>query len=257
MKSRRWGKVLKRALVTSLAALKGAGLATPQAVITGTGLGCIENTEKMIDALIAEGEDASQPTHFMQSTHNTIGSLIAIYTHCHGYNATYSHNGISYDSALLDAFMQIQSGAIDNALVGCNDELTPAAYDLLKQAGLAGRQGQATMSEGSVAMVLSSNPAGALCEVESVDLYYDTPLAGKIGAPQLLLTGSNGIDSQYRFLQATGLPTRSYKRLFGESYAASGLGTMAAACMLQAGHCGNALIVNIDGHSASLIRLKR
>ena len=65
-----------------------------------------------------------KPTHFMQSTHNTISSLLAIRFKCHGYNATYSHRGASLESALMDAYMQIALGDIDNALVGWFDEKT-------------------------------------------------------------------------------------------------------------------------------------
>ena len=45
------------------------------------------------------GENCLKPSLFMQSTHNTIGSLIGIVLKCHGYNNTYSHEGISFESA--------------------------------------------------------------------------------------------------------------------------------------------------------------
>lgn len=258
LKSRRWGKILKRAIVTSTRALSDAGITIPDAVISGTGRGCMAHTESLIHALVAEGEQANQPTHFMQSTHNTIGSLIAIHTHCHGYNATYSHNGHSYDSALLDAFIQIERGVVGNALVSCNDELTPEASRILQQAGLTGRPGQATMSEGSVSMVVSSNASNALCRIESVELYYDIPLVDKLGTPDVVWTGTNGIDTQhYDFLQRLGVPVMSYKSIFGDSDSASAFGTMAAACMLQQQHMSSALVVNIEGKNASLIRLER
>lgn len=258
LKSRRWGKILKRAMVTSTRALSEAGITVPDAVISGTGRGCMADTESFIQALIAEGEMANQPTHFMQSTHNTIGSLIAIQTHCHGYNATYSHNGHSFDWALLDACMQLEQGTVGNALVSCNDELTPAASQLLLQAGLAGRPGQATMSEGSVSMVLSSNASDALCRIESVEIYRDTPIADKVGTPDVVWAGTNGIDTQqYDFLKRLGVPIMSYKRIFGDSDSASAFGTIAAACMLQQQHTGRALVVNIEGKNASLIRLER
>lgn len=258
LRSRRWGKILKRAVVTSTRALGDAGIAVPDAVISGTGRGCMADTESFIQALVVEGETANQPTHFMQSTHNTTGSLIAIYTHCHGYNATYSHNGHSFDWALLDAFMQLERGSVSNTLVSCNDELTPAASRILLQAGLAGRPGQTTMSEGSVSMVVSRNACNALCRIESIELYHDTPIADKVGSPDVVWTGTNGIDTQqYDFLKRLGVPIMSYKSIFGDSDTASAFGTMAAACMLQHQHMGSALVVNIEGKNASLIRLAR
>ena len=72
------GKILKRAVATSKEALNASGLNTVDAIITGTGYGCIENTEFFLDALSREGEQLLKPTYFMQSTHNTVSSLVAI-----------------------------------------------------------------------------------------------------------------------------------------------------------------------------------
>ena len=71
-----------------------------------------------------EGESGLSPTAFMQSTHNTIGSMVAIALGCHGYNCTYSQDGVSFESALLDAVMQLESGEAGNSLVGAHDEIT-------------------------------------------------------------------------------------------------------------------------------------
>lgn len=124
MKSRRLGKLQKRALATALKAMETANLPKPDMILNGTSLGCMENTLKLLDTLHTEGESASMPTAFMQSTHNTISSLIAIYTNNHGYNATYSHGKISFECALQDAFLRIKSGAARTALVCKNDEIT-------------------------------------------------------------------------------------------------------------------------------------
>ena len=50
--ARRMGKLLKRALATSLSALQEGGIENPDAIITGTGFGSIENTELFLDALV-------------------------------------------------------------------------------------------------------------------------------------------------------------------------------------------------------------
>ena len=65
--ARRMGKLLKRALATSLSALQEGGIENPDAIITGTGFGSIENTELFLDALVREGEQLLKPTQFMQS----------------------------------------------------------------------------------------------------------------------------------------------------------------------------------------------
>ena len=64
--ARRMGKLLKRALATSLSALQEGGIEDPDAIITGTGFGSIENTELFLDALVREGEQLLKPTQFMR-----------------------------------------------------------------------------------------------------------------------------------------------------------------------------------------------
>ena len=147
MEARRMGRLLKRAVWCSSKALQEAGLDMPDAIITATDYGCMENSEAFLQGVLNPEEGAMSPTRFMQSTHNTSGSLIAIRLGCHGYNATYSHTGCSLRSALEDAMMQLQLGDIDSALVGWYDERTPA----MDAANLPG-------TEHAVAIVLSVNP---------------------------------------------------------------------------------------------------
>ena len=126
MEARRLGRLLKRAVWTSRTALEQAGLSCPDAVITATDFGALSQSEAFLEAL-KDPEGSPRPTHFMQSTHNTISSLIAMNLHCHGYNATYSHRGTSLQSALADAWMLIQEGQASTVLVGQFDE--PSRYN--------------------------------------------------------------------------------------------------------------------------------
>ena len=161
LEARRMGRLLKRAVWTSSQALEKAGIAVPDAVIIGTDFGCIENSESFLRALKGIDDAPLRPTHFMQSTHNTIASLIAIRLGAHGYNATYSHRGRSFESALQDAWTQIALGDIDTALVGWFDELTPALSESLLSRGTEPK-------EHALAVVLSANPEGALEEIPSL-----------------------------------------------------------------------------------------
>jgi len=147
LESRRMGRLLKRAVWCSQKALDKAGIGKPDAVITATDYGCMENSEAFLSGVLELDGASMRPVHFMQSTHNTIGSLIAIRLGCHGYNATYSHLGRSLESALDDAVMQIGLGDIDTALVGWYDERTEAM-------DATGLPGQAH----AVAIVLTCNP---------------------------------------------------------------------------------------------------
>ena len=139
--SRRLGRILKRALVIGRVIADKTGIGTPDAILVGTGLGCMENTERILEPLCRDGEQMLSPTHFMQSTHNTIAALLAIHSGAHGYNITYSHKDLSFDLALQDACMQLRAGALRTALVGGFDELTPSYYTLLRRIGCLGAEG--------------------------------------------------------------------------------------------------------------------
>lgn len=150
LEARRMGKIMKSSLLSSLEALSQAGISCPDAIITGTAYGCLDYSERLLRQMQEEGEVMLKPTYFMQSTHNTIGSNIAIKTHCHGYNVTYTQEARSMEWALRDARLLIKSGKVNNVLVGCHDESTPLFNDLLL------RSGQSQMPAiHSVAMVLA------------------------------------------------------------------------------------------------------
>lgn len=240
LESRRMGKLMRRALVTAQKAMLDSAIAMPDAIITGTGLGCIENTELFLDQLCREGEQMLKPTYFMQSTHNTVSSLIAIKTHCHGYNSTYSHKSISFDSALMDAFLQLRLGDISSALVTGNDEMTPTYFRILQRAGYVGQPGQTPASEASAAFMLSTESVASLCEVEQVRLSYGTTdWTGMATDVDAILAGYNGSeenDEVYdRLLKPLShIPLLHYKHLFGECYTASALGLYAAAHIVKA-----------------------
>ena len=150
-------------MATSKEALKAAGCDTVDAIMTGTGFGCIENTEFFLDALSNEGEQLLKPTYFMQSTHNTISSLVAIQTKNYNYNATYAHKGISFESALHDAWLQFHLGKIGSALVGCHDEMTETFHSIMKKGGVMGQDDE-RCGEVAVSVVLSNNPVSQVVE---------------------------------------------------------------------------------------------
>lgn len=135
LESRRMGKLMKASLLTSLKALDIAGIERPDAIITATAMGCLENSERLLEQIEAEGETSVKPTYFMQSTHNTLGSNIAIRTKCHGWNVTFTHGKQSLDWALREAKMLLGSGRYKRVLVGVHDESTPLYRTLQDRLG--------------------------------------------------------------------------------------------------------------------------
>lgn len=136
MESRRMGKLLKAATLSSLRALKEGNVQVPDAIITGTTYGMLETSEKFLRDMCENAEESLSPTLFMQSTHNTIGSAIAIRTKCHGYNITYTQGKESMEWAIRDARRLIESGKADSVLVGCHDEATPLFQELCDKVGM-------------------------------------------------------------------------------------------------------------------------
>ncbi len=136
MEARRMGRLMKAATMSALTALRKAGLQKPDAIITATANGMQENSEKFLREITDGGEELLKPTLFMQSTHNTVGSAIAIRTHCHGYNMTYTQGAASFDWAMRDARRLIATGKARTVLVECHDEATPLYRSFCKRLGM-------------------------------------------------------------------------------------------------------------------------
>lgn len=133
--ARRMGRVIKMGIAASSICLKDAGIEIPDAIITGTALGCHEDTEKFLLSIIDNEEKFLTPTSFMQSTHNTVSSQIALQLKCMNYNFTYVHKGFSFESAVLDGLMTLHDTAAKNVLVGGHDEMTEKHFFITKRVG--------------------------------------------------------------------------------------------------------------------------
>ena len=263
MVARRMSKIVKRAIVASSVALEEAGIPMPDAIVSGTGLGCVEDTEKFLDAMVRNGEHCLQPTFFIQSTHNTISSQIAIRLGCHGYNNTHVHRGISFESALQETMLLFGKGSIHSALVGGYDELTPAYFRLLGRIGYWREEVKNSLhivqepaagtfaGEGGVAFALSENAQGTWAQIEGVSISYACPdftreaglFLHRLGLNwkdvDVVMTGKNGDlenDRVYRNLSLpAGQTTAVYKPLCGEFFTAPAYGMYAAAVCLKQG----------------------
>ena len=133
---RRMAKGIKMGVATSAQALEKAGLEQVDAIIVGTGMGCSQDSEKFLRNIIDNKEEFLTPTSFIQSTHNTVAGQIAVRLACKGYNFTYVNGAISFESALLDACMQITSDEANSILVGGIDEYAEHTFSLYQLIGL-------------------------------------------------------------------------------------------------------------------------
>lgn len=105
---------------------------TPDAIVCATRWGCMLQTMRFIQDMTDSNEQQLKPTPFIQSTHNTIASLVAILTNNHGYNTTYSQCRESLACALTDIRAQMSLGLIRSALVLEFDEQVEAWDHVLR-----------------------------------------------------------------------------------------------------------------------------
>lgn len=115
--ARRMTLQTRRLVAAARKALAESGIALPDAIICATQWGCMLQSMRFLQDMIDTDEQQLKPTPFIQSTHNTIASLIAILTNNHGYNATYSQGKQSLACALKDVETQMSLGLIKTALV--------------------------------------------------------------------------------------------------------------------------------------------
>src|SRR5690554_5852114 len=109
---RRLSKVLRAGVASAKSCLLQAGEDQPDAIVVGTGLGCLEDTTRFLGQLVENEESLLNPTPFIQSTHNTIAGQIALLIQCKGYNMTFTQKNLSFESALLDAVMLMKDDEV-------------------------------------------------------------------------------------------------------------------------------------------------
>lgn len=248
---RRMAHIIKMSVAASSMALKEAEVDSLDAIITGTSLGCSEDTHEFLSALIRDNETLLSPTAFIKSTHNTIGGQIALMGNHNCYNMTYAHRSFSFESALLDGVLQLQEGA-SNVLVGGIDEVTDVTTKLLQRLGcVEGPENPSAPKGGEGAVFLAmSNQSGAhdyavlnkvtVCNnadaVQAISNFiHDTPI-------DLVLTGANSpthFSDRYEAVLNTVLPKAVmgyYKHVCGNYHTSAALATLLAALMLKYNH---------------------
>jgi 3-oxoacyl-(acyl-carrier-protein) synthase len=135
IQSRRMSRLIKMGITAAKLSIADSGCEMPDAIITGTGLGSVEDTEKILGEITKE-ERFLNPTPFIQSTYNTISSQVAIQLRCHNYNSTYVHRTFSFESSLMDGLMQLEEKTARTFLAGAIDEMTMNHLLITRRIGL-------------------------------------------------------------------------------------------------------------------------
>lgn len=242
--SRRMATGVKMGFAAAKLALEKSNLQQPDAIVTGTGMGCIENTEKFLNTLISNNEQFLTPTSFIQSTHNTVGAQIALGLQCKAYNATYVHAALSFESALIDAQLMLMQEEAQHVLVGGVDELGTEFVDYVQMMEDREENGiKVPFGEGASFFVLSTEQkpnAIQLKDVESLSSASTDTIIEKLkdflirneSSPSeidAVVFGKNGdgFDTYYEELEKALFSNTlqlTYKHLSGEFYTASAFG---------------------------------
>lgn len=187
---RRMSRIIRMGVAAGMDALQQAGCSNPDAIITGTAYGCLEDTGIFLKRMVENQEEMLTPTAFIQSTHNTVGAQLALLLKCHSYNNTYVQRVHSFESCLLDADMFLQENPGATVLVGAADELTDYSYTLLERFGLFRTH---PAGEGACYMMVGSEPGvGTLARINGTRTMFK-PAAGKLEDSLAELLAENGL----------------------------------------------------------------
>ncbi len=277
--ARRMAKGIKMSTVSAKTAMTEAAMEENQidAIIVGTGLGCIGDSEKFVSDIIDNDEQFLTPTRFIQSSHNTVAGQIALGMGCKGHNFTYVHSAISFESAVLDAKMQLENGEATHILVGGVDELVDHHVNTHRLIGHIKQEPVETMSvlksgtkgaifsEGATFFTLSSEKRAScyaeLLGIKTYNTLAEEQLTAKTHAflsengiepvaIDVIILGNNGdveFDSYYDTL-ANGLFKDTaqvyFKHLSGEFDTASGFGFWLANKILKEQRIPDAVRLN-------------
>lgn len=285
---RRMSRVIRMGAAAALRCLRAAEIPVPDAIVTGTAYGCLEDTGLFLQSMIDRGEETLQPATFIQSTHNTVGAQIALLLQCTGYNNTFVHRGASFENAMIDAMMLLADQEAATVLAGGVDEITETSYALLTRFGLYRREPVSNLrlyaprakgsiaGEGAAFFLLAGQPSGQdLARLDAIETFCHPQDNGEVesrirallaandlrpGAIQTVVTGDNGDatgDALYRGVAEAlfpGTPTETFKQLCGEYPTAASFGLWFAANKVRAG-AGKLLLYNRYLHHHSLYLL--
>src|SRR5690606_25154528 len=135
MQLRRMGKSMRMAVYASQKAIQKAENPRIDAVITGTGQGCLRDSEKFVEAMWDNDGAMLNPTPFIQSTHNMAAATVALALGCKGYNMTYTNDANSFEPAVLDAILYLNENPEQQILIGGLDEISEKTMEFWSSAG--------------------------------------------------------------------------------------------------------------------------
>ena len=272
---RRMSRIIRMGVAAAMECLQEAGVTVPDAIITGTAYGCLQDTNSFLSKMVEFKEELLTPTSFIQSTHNTIGAQIGLLLQCNNYNNAFVHRGFSFESALLDGMLLLKEKDAANVLVGAIDEITNTSHTILNRLGLYKQEPISNLDiyktktkgtiagEGAAFFLLATEPSETdYAKLDGLHTFYKPEGVAEIEKQiaaflersevtmndiDLIITGKNGdasSDEVYGQLAKTVFSQKDnvdYKYLCGEYPTAASFAMWLAATAIKAGKLPAAL----------------
>jgi 3-oxoacyl-(acyl-carrier-protein) synthase len=266
---RRMSRIIRMGVAAAMECLQEANMKVPDAIVTGTAYGCLEDTNSFLSKMVEFNEELLTPTSFIQSTHNTIGAQIGLMLQCNNYNNAFVHRGFSFESALLDGIMLLKENEATNVLVGAIDEVTNTSHTILNRLGLYKQEEVSNLDiyktktkgtiagEGASFFLLANEPSPTdYAKLDGLHTFYKPDGIAeikqqinsflekkyiRINEIDLIITGKNGdagSDEVYESLSKSVFvdkETINYKYLCGEYPTAAAFALWLAATIIKSG----------------------
>lgn len=243
---RRMGKSIRMGIGTGMSLL--ANETEVDGIIIGSSEGGLEDCIKFLNQIVNYDEGSLTPTNFVQSTPNALAGSLALMSKNTGYNITHVHKGLAFESALIDALLQINGGYAKKLLVGNVEEISEYNFNIETLAGqfkeeestsenlLQSTTDGTVCGEGSAQFIVSAQANSYIAQITDADQISFANIEEVKAMIQRLLErnnlastdidtiilGYNGdgrTDHWYGNIQAQLFPTQtalSYKNLVGE-----------------------------------------
>jgi hypothetical protein len=263
---RRLSKMLRVGLSAAAICVEDSGGVKPDGIITATGYGLLNDTERFLQEMLTQNEKHLTPTFFMQSTYNAMSGMIGLSMKCTGYNNTYVSRGFAFEMALHDAMMQLSDKPSQTILVGGFDEVNEVHYKVHSRAGYFKKEFINSLElfshpepgslQGEGAAIYSVSGVAnehTWCSLEGLKMIFHPPDASALKCDlleflnihqvagdeiDLLILGQSGDPvNDYLLLEAASvlgeIPRARFKHLSGEYCTASSFGLWLGASSLK------------------------
>tara|TARA_Y100000782_G_C10179064_1_gene263224 strand:- start:910 stop:1962 length:1053 start_codon:yes stop_codon:yes gene_type:complete len=181
---RRLSKAVRMGIATGLPLITQEKV---DGIIVGSSNGSMDASIKFLNQIMEYDEGTLTPTNFVQSTSNSIAGNIALLGKVTGYNNTHVNQGLSFEAALLDAFLYFEDHKNTTLLVGGVEEVSETNHNIDSQRGLYKKEDLTSegllnanspgtyYGEGAVMFTVSEQKTPqSIVKVKDVDLRIET-----------------------------------------------------------------------------------